>query len=200
MSAWFLILLSDRGLPKMDSDRDPFLQALGIDEAVPGLVRDLHSGEGRYSGRCSIQRGRGVLVALALRIGRFPPAGEDLPVTLTIRKSGAYWQWERDFAGHKTRSRITFDPLCGMVREQIGGLTIWLQPVRTDKGLTIEIRRLALFGIPCPGFLLPRSGSTEAEDVQLRFRFDISATAPGLGHLIRYQGWLEPVHEPRGSS
>ncbi len=184
----------------MGSEPDPFLQALGAGVAVPGSVRDLHSGEGRYSGRCSIQRGRGALVALALRIGRFPPAGEDQPVTLAIRRTGAYWQWNRDFAGHKTRSQISFDPLRGWVREQIGGLTIWLQPVRTDTGLIIEIRRLALFGLPCPGFLLPRSTSTEAEDAQSRFRFDISATAPGLGHLIRYEGWLEPVHEQSGSS
>ncbi|EEE37808.1 hypothetical protein RKLH11_1645 [Rhodobacteraceae bacterium KLH11] len=134
------------------------------------------------------------MVALALRIGGFPHEGTDLPVTLAIRQSGTDWLWDRNFAGHRTSSRLSFDHARGWVREQIGGLTIWLQPVRNKAGLAIEIRRLCLFGIPCPGFMLPRSASTEAEDAQARFCFDISARVPGLGLLIRYRGWLVPDH------
>ncbi|SDW23743.1 protein of unknown function [Ruegeria halocynthiae] len=182
----------------MDSKADPFLQVIGADGRLPDSVKALHRGEGRYSGRCSITRGRGVLIAFALRIAGFPPEGDDLPVTLDIRKIGDCWRWDRDFAGHQTYSRISFDPRRGYVREQIGGLTIWLQPVATDTGLAIEIRRLCLLGIPCPGFLLPRSASTEGEDAQSRFRFDISARVPGLGLLIRYKGWLIPDHARRG--
>ncbi len=184
----------------MASDADPFLQALGEYNGLPASIQQLHSREGRYSGRCSVTRGRGWLVALMLRIGRFPSEGRDLPVNLRIKKSGSNWQWDRDFAGHRTRSRISYDSRLECVREQIGGLTIWLQPVQTDMGLGVEIRRLSLFGLPCPGFLLPRSASTESEDAQSRFRFDISAHAPGLGQLIRYEGWLTSDHEQRGSN
>ncbi|MEX0308160.1 MAG: DUF4166 domain-containing protein [Ruegeria sp.] len=181
----------------MDSKGDPFLQALGTNVRLPGPVKDLHKNEGQYSGQCSVTRGRGVLVALLLRIGRFPPEGDNLPVTLNIRKAGAYWHWDRDFAGHQTCSRVRYDPIRGCVQEEIGGLTIWLRPVQTDTGLAIEIRRLCLFGIPCPGFLLPRSASTEAEDAQSRFQFDISARFAGIGLLIRYKGWLAYDHKQR---
>ncbi|KIC43399.1 NAD(P)-binding dehydrogenase [Ruegeria sp. ANG-R] len=137
------------------------------------------------------------MIALALRIGRFPPGGDDLPVTLNIRRAEAYWVWDRDFSGHRTLSRVSFDQTRDCVREKIGGLTIWLQPVPTETGLAIEIRRLCLFGIPCPRILLPRSASTESEDAQSRFRFDISARLPGIGLLIRYRGWLAPDHTQR---
>ncbi len=182
----------------MDTEHDPFLQTLNSVTGLPQPVRALHGEQGRYAGRCTITRGRGMLVALALRAGRFPPAGDDLPVTLDIRRSGDCWVWDRDFAGHRTRSRLSFDRTRGYVREQIGALTIWMRPVPTGTGLAIEIQRLCLLGIPCPSFLLPRSASTEGADAQARFRFDISARVPGLGLLIRYQGWLTRDHAEPG--
>ncbi len=195
---WFPIQHSDRGLRPMDSEHDPFLQPLDMGEALPSAIRALHTEAGRYSGRCSITRGKGLLVALALRIGQFPPEGDDLKVTLNIRRVDGDWCWDRSFAGHQTRSRISFDQKSGCVRERIGGLTIWLRPMRTEIGLQIAIHRLSLYGIPCPDFLLPRSASTEAEDAHGRFSFDISARALGLGLLIRYRGWLTPDHEGQG--
>ncbi len=189
---WFPMLAFGLGSLQMASEHDPFLQALGVDEKLPEAIQKLHSAEGHYSGRCSIIRGRGPLVALALRIGGFPPEGDDLQITLTIRRTKGHWIWKRDFSGHETCSRISFDRRYNCVHERIGGLAIWLQPVRTEAGLSIQIRRLALFGIPCPKFLLPQSASTETQDSMDRFCFDISAYVPGLGLLIRYSGWLEP--------
>lgn len=183
----------------MVSESDPFLQALGDDQDLPVSVLALHGDEGRYHGRCDVTRGRGALVALALRAGRFPPEGNDLPVTLNIRRDCDGWHWERDFDGHITRSRLIFDARRGCVREQIGALTIWMRPMRTETGLAIEIQRLRLFGVPCPRFLLPRSCSTESEDTQARFRFDISAHLPGGRLLIRYRGWLTSDNANRGA-
>ncbi len=182
----------------MDSDDDPFLQALAGGRGLPPAVRALHRREGRYLGRCDVTRGRGPFVAMALRAGRFPPSGQDLPVSLNIQRDGDRWIWTRDFAGHKTRSWLSFDQSRDCVREQIGALTIWMRPSPAETGLSIAIHRLCLFGIPCPRFLLPRSASTEGEDDQSRFCFDISAYLPGGGLLIRYQGWLAPDNENQG--
>ena len=182
----------------MGSEQDPFLRALGRDADLPTAVWGFHHGAGRYCGRCSITRGRGGLVALALRAGGFPPAGEDLPVSITIRRTGDLWFWERDFAGHITRSRLGFDAGRGCVREQIGALTIWMRPVAKESGIAIGIHRLSLLGIPCPRRLLPRSASIESQDGQARFCFDISARLPGVGLLIRYSGWLVPDNEKPG--
>lgn len=182
----------------MDSESDPFLQALGDCHSLPPAVLRLHKREGRYHGRCTIERGSGLFIALALRAGRFPPEGQDIPVSLNIQREGDQWLWERDFAGHKTRSWLSFDRNRDCVREQIGALTIWMRPTPTESGLSLSIERLCVFGIPCPRFLMPQSTSAEGEDGQSRFQFNISASLPGFGLLIRYQGWLTPDHINQG--
>lgn len=173
---------------------DPFLQALPSGVDLPAKVRELHSGEGIYSGRCKIERGQGGLVALMLCAGRFPPDGDDIPVCVTISRTGPRWTWERDFSGHKTRSRMTYDRKAACVRESFGSFSIWLLPEWTGHRLNIAIRRLTILGIPIPAFLLPRSSTVEWQDEQERFRFDVSARMPGIGLLIRYRGWLTPDH------
>lgn len=177
---------------------DPFLRALSQKDTLPAVVRDLHSQPGRFTGRCSVERGQGVLVALALRLGGFPPSAHDIPVTVITQAMGEEWSWHRDFNGHRTRSRLTYDPQRGLVRERIGGLTIWMRPGLSSGRLSLEIKELTLFGCPCPRTLLPHSSTVEWQDDQGRFRFDVSAQVPGLGCLIRYRGWLMRDHGNRG--
>ncbi len=181
----------------MGSDRpgDPFLQALQQTEDMPQALVDLHTHPGRFSGRCDIERGRGPLIALALRLGRFPKPGNDLPVTVVPQDTGAHWIWSRDFDGHGTQSRLRYDARRACIQERLGFLTLWLRPVLTRRVLSIEIERLSIFGVPCPSVLLPRSASAEWQDEQGRFRFDVSASLPGLGRLIRYHGWLTRDHD-----
>ncbi|WP_254055862.1 DUF4166 domain-containing protein [Ruegeria sp. EL01] len=177
---------------------DPFLRALPAEAELPEAVRTLHSSEGRFAGRCWIERGQGRLVAMALRLGRFPPAGSNIPVQVTISRDGQRWSWERDFNDHKTQSSLTYDHDTGCVREDFGAMSIWLQPSFDGRRLGISIHRLTILGVPIPPFLLPRSTTTEWQDEQGCFKFDVAAEAPGLGLLIRYQGWLTPVHSVSG--
>lgn len=183
-----------------DERPDPFLLALPQMDDVPPALRDLHSRPGTYSGRCDIERGKGLLIANLLRIGRFPGSGRDLPVKFVTRSERDHHIWSRDFAGHITRSHLYYDGHRNCVREKLGGLTMWLRPVLTQRGLSIEIERLTVFGIPCPAILLPRSATLEWQDAQGRFRFDVSAEVPGLGRLIRYHGWLTRDHDGIGAA
>ncbi|MFY2826101.1 DUF4166 domain-containing protein [Ruegeria sp. MALMAid1280] len=175
---------------------DPFLQSLPAGADVPTAIRRLHEAPGQYAGRCSIVGGRGWLVALALRLGHFPRDAEDIPVQIKIDRDGPEWRWARDFDGHITRSRLTFDHGAACVREQMGWLSFWLVPEISDGCLLIHIRRLSVLGLRCPAFLLPRSSTVEWQDETGRFCFDVSADMPMMGPLIRYRGWLTPVHEP----
>lgn len=174
---------------------DPFLQALPSNTRLPVAVQELHSAVGLYAGQCEIERGKGRLIAMALRLGRFPQSGSDVPVRVRIGRAGQHWIWDRDFVGHKTRSRLTYDHRSGCVQEQLGAIKLWLKPVWSRDGLKIEIHRLTVFGLPLPNFLLPRSSTSEWQDDQGQFRFDVAAEAPGLGLLIRYRGWLTPTHD-----
>jgi len=173
---------------------DPFLVSLASGEPVPPAVRHLHSGSGAYVGRCRIERGERGVVSLLLRLGGFPAASEDAPVSLEVVSQEKNWIWERKFDTHLTRSQLTYDPRLDCVNERIGALSIWLKPVMRGEKLSIDILRLHVLGVPCPRFLLPRSNTVEWQDDEGRFRFDVSADVPGLGMLIRYRGWLSPVH------
>ncbi|MCG7519752.1 DUF4166 domain-containing protein [Ruegeria sp. Ofav3-42] len=173
---------------------DPFLQALPARTELPEAIELLHGGSGRYSGRCTVETGRGLFTGLALRLGQMPPDGEDVAVQVKVDRNGPVWVWTRDFGGHITRSRLTYDHDFGCVRERFGRLSIWLMPVFENGRLSIRIRRLSFLGIPCPKFLLPRSKTVEWEDDEGRFRFDVSADMPFLGTLIRYHGWLTSDH------
>ncbi|WP_171174564.1 DUF4166 domain-containing protein [Ruegeria sp. HKCCD8929] len=174
---------------------DPFLQALAPGADLPEAVYALHRFQGRLQGRCRIERGRGWLIAALLWLGRFPSSGRDVPVSLTITRDHGTWVWVRDFGGHVTRSALTFDAKSGTVREQLGALTLWLSSRRTEEGLAIDISRLAVGGLPCPRWLLPRSTTTERQDSDGRFCFDVAAALPFLGRLIRYRGWLQPAKD-----
>lgn len=176
---------------------DPFLQSLPESVDLPASVFKFHSDPGCYTGRCGVERGGGWLTNLVLRLGRFPPTAEDIPVTVKVDFNGKEWVWERDFDGHITRSRLTFDHGAGCVREQMRWVTLWLVPQVSGSQMLVHIRRISVFGFRCPIFLLPRSATVESEDNTGCFRFDVSADMPGLGRLIRYRGWLAPVHVER---
>ncbi len=173
---------------------DPFLQALADPSVLPQSVRDLHLGPGEYVGECDIERGQGILIQLALKLGRFPPAGRHVPVQLMIQTQGEGQNWLRDFGGHKTKSELRFDAKTGHVHERFGPLSVWMWPVASKRGLEVHIHRLTVFGVPLPRVLLPRSSTTEWQDELGRFRFDVVASTPGMGLLIRYHGWLTPVN------
>lgn len=173
---------------------DPFLKALTDPSVLPKSVRDLHRRPGDYVGECDIERGGGILVQLALKLGGFPPAGRHVPVRLTIQTQDEDHNWLRDFGGHKMTSKLRFDAKTGHVHERFGPLSIWLRPVASKRGLEVHIHRLTVFGVPLSRVLLPRSSTTEWQDDLGRFRFDVAATMPGLGMLIRYHGWLTPYH------
>ncbi|NOD63753.1 MULTISPECIES: DUF4166 domain-containing protein [unclassified Ruegeria] len=178
---------------------DPFLQALGPNHSLPNAVQWLHSTEGQYSGQCDIERGAGFLTKIATNLAGFPPGGKGVPVSVTINRMGETLTWTRDFGGHCTTSHLIFDANRNCVREKFGAISIWLRPSLQNGVLHIEILRLTVFGVPLPAFALPRSNTREWQDAQGRFRFDVSANAPGLGLLIRYQGWLTPDHTMRGA-
>lgn len=173
---------------------DPFLQALTDPSVLPQSVRELHLSPGEYVGECDIERGRGILVQLALKLGRFPPEGTYVPVRVVIQHQEEGHIWLRDFGGHKTTSELTFDAKTGDVHERFGPLSIWLRPAASKRGLEVHILRLTVFGVPLPRFLLPQSSTREWQDELGRFRFDVAASMPGLGLLIRYHGWLTPLH------
>jgi hypothetical protein len=162
---------------------------------LDGAIRDLHSaGEpGKFSGVASVDRGKSALSRLIGRIVGFPAEGSGIPVSVRIDARKGKERWYRDFDGHRFASTYTlgkgrFDRL---MCERFGPVKVGMALVPRDGKLCFFTRRWSFFGLPMPGFLVPRGETFEAE-LDGRFHFHAEINLPLVGHLVTYEGWLEP--------
>jgi NAD(P)-dependent dehydrogenase (short-subunit alcohol dehydrogenase family) len=168
---------------------------------LPSTVRRLHDVHDveSCSGRATVERGRSLPARLAAWFFRFPEAGEDVPVTVTMARTATGETWERNFAGRRFKSHLAPSGP-GRIRERF-----WVfdyeqdLPVR-DGALHFPVRRGWCLGVPIPGPLLPRSDALEFERDGV-FHFDVALSAPlGGGLIVRYRGFLVPdASEPNGA-
>lgn len=170
-----------------------FDRALGARFAdLPGALRGFHAGPTRrvFKGTASVEHGQGALARFGVMLGGFPPAGQNVPLTVTVHQVREGEHWQRDFGGHVMRSALRYDTRRGQIAERLGlavcGLTLRLEAAQ----LHVDVARLTVLGVPLPGALRPRSTSREWEDAQGAFCFDIGAHLPGAGQIIRYHGRL----------
>lgn len=162
---------------------------------LPPAVAALHEADGQasFSGRCAVTRGPTWLARLALWLGGFPRAASDLPVTLLIQPGpDGGCTWRRDFGGHVTRSHLSVSGDGRAVIERFGPvrlrMSLWMQDGRLHYG----IDRMHVLGLPMPRWLTPRSETSECQTEAGDFGFDVSASLPVVGLLIRYRGQLRP--------
>lgn len=166
-------------------------------QTLDPAIRTLHSVQdlGSFSGRASVQRGKGAMAGLAAWLFRFPKAGDDVPVTVTMTRKGAGEIWERKFAGRIFRSSCTPAPGPARYRERFGPFVYDLDLLVEDGAIHFPVRRGWFLGIPIPAPFLARSESREYTADGL-FHFDIALSAPlGGGLIVRYRGFLRPDRE-----
>lgn len=181
------------------SDPVPVVQyALGdLWDALPPEVQALHrfSGVARFVGTADVTRGRSLLARLTARLVGFPPSGRGLTVTVTKTRTAQGEVWERDFGGQRFRSICSPSPRPGHMCERLGAMTFELElPVR-DGAMHLPVRHGWIFGLPLPGWMLPKSDSREYAQDRC-FHFDVAVSAPfGGGLIVRYRGTLRPVPE-----
>ncbi|NTT84871.1 DUF4166 domain-containing protein [Tabrizicola fusiformis] len=169
-----------------------FRTTLGADFArLPPGLQKLHDQPGRWTGRAEVTRGTSWLARLLTRLAGFPPGGQ-VPLTFTITATDAGEVWTRDFGRHRTRSTLCAGP-GGTLCEVFGPFRVTMRPAVTLGGLALTVTALHFLGLPCPKFLLPREASTEVALPGGVVGFDIRASLPGLGLLIRYRGEMAPT-------
>ncbi len=127
------------------------------------------------------------IVGLNLKSGDWP-----LDVRVTPDHEGEIW--ERSFGPHRFKSRFTAGTGKNerLMVEKFGPAKIGLALVIEDGRLRLIPRRVTLFGVPLPGFMLPKEDSYEFEE-NGRFHFNVSVKIPLAGRIAHYQGWLERV-------
>jgi hypothetical protein len=135
-------------------------------DSLPAPLQTMHDvqSERTADGVAVVERGSGLLARLVGFVIGLPPAGTDIPITVSFRARHGREYWQRNFAGQAFSS----------VQEQGRG----------------RCARL-LCGIPLPRALAPRGDSYEFVEAG-RFHFHVEIAHPFTGLIVRYRGWLGP--------
>jgi len=81
----------------------------------------------------------------------------------------------------------------GLIIERFGPIAVQLGLSVDGERLRYQTRGWSFLGLPLPRALVPGGDVHEAVDAQGRFTFHVDMIAPGLGRLVRYEGWLDPL-------
>ncbi|MBB2823325.1 UNVERIFIED_ORG: hypothetical protein GGD59_006631 [Rhizobium esperanzae] len=163
---------------------------------LPAAISAMHApapaGSARIaSGRARIERGSGWLARIVARLIGFPPAGEDVPVTVRFTADGEKEIWTRDFGGKSFHSQ----QLEGkgrdrhLLTEVFGPFRVLVALVPEGERLRLVVRGWRFCGMPLPLFLAP-GGETYEEAREGRFHFHVEIGGRLTGLVVRYTGWL----------
>ncbi len=160
-------------------------------------VQDLHRTDmgRRFTGRCTVTRGRNPLSQIVANLVGFPKSAENMPVTVTVTPDEAGETWVRDFDGQTFQSHHSLGTgrWARHVTEKFGPIAIHMAILENQAKLRLETRGWSIFGVPLPKCLKPGGHVYETQDDQGRFVFHVDLIAPIFGRLCKYEGWLSPV-------
>lgn len=160
---------------------------------LPDPIRALHETPGRsvWRGRAMTEGASGPLAALVARIIGFPKAQSDCEAEVSIDADGERSVWRRRIGGHGFASVLSGPRTGGRVSERFGPLSMDLTLTPENGRLVYRVEGWRAGPIPLPKALGPSTVAFEEVDAQGRFVFDVTITAPLVGRLVRYRGWLD---------
>ncbi|MEP4146082.1 MAG: DUF4166 domain-containing protein [Halioglobus sp.] len=190
-------LRRDTGKGSFDPTR-PSLFQLALNTQWPMLpeeIKRLHRGQrtDRFSGVANVTRGTSPAAIFLGWCFRFPPAGQNIPVTITKIRTRRGELWVRNFDGKVLKSSCVPSTVANHYIERFPGFSFELELTAEDRCLCLSVIRGWIFGLRLPRLLLPQSRIKEYVVGGL-FRFDVALAAPlGVGLLVHYRGYLEPA-------
>jgi hypothetical protein len=162
--------------------------------ALPAEIRAMHvwQGQAEAHGTATVERGDGVLARLAARLIGFPPAAQQVPVTVRFTARDGVETWTRVFDDREFSSvQLAGEGRAAhLLCERFGPLTFAMALVVAGGRLTLVPRRWSAFGIPLPLALCPRADAHESVEDGL-FRFHVEIRHPLTGLIVRYRGSLQ---------
>jgi hypothetical protein len=161
--------------------------------ALPKSVQAIHTGQtpSQWSGTSRVVRGKNLLARMLAALIGFPPAQEDVPVTVLFEQQHGVERWTRNFGGQVFSS----EQWCGTGRnqhllvERFGLVAVSLALVVKEERLYFIPRRWSVWGLPLPRALLPQGNTFEYEE-NGRFCFHVEICAPIIGLIVAYTGQL----------
>ncbi len=174
------------------TQRSLFARVLGdaAFSTLPHSVQALHRARGTraYTGQAEVQAGRAWLARLCAWATALPPSAACVPVRVEITSNHDTERWDRRFGQHRMPSRFVADG--NLLLERIGLVAFGFALTVADGELIWSVRRVRVLGLPLPvrWFRGVRAREFEADG---RYRFEVEATLPLVGLLVRYRGWLD---------
>jgi hypothetical protein len=164
-------------------------------DLLPPPLRAMHAVKDVMvaDGTAVIERGAGLVSRLVARLMGFPPAGRDVPVTVTFRAAAGAEHWARafgkcGFSSIQEQGRGRFERL---LCERFGPFCFGLALVVEDDRLRLVPRGWSLAGLRLPAAWAPRIEAYEFAD-QGRFHFHVAIDHRLTGLIVRYRGSLAP--------
>lgn len=172
-------------------------------ERLHPRLQQLHRDGGTLEGTVTIVLGHGAAGflgrRLAARLG-IPAGHGDCGFAVIVQDTDNRLVWSRHFRAPDGSTReltSIFTPHGaypdGYWEESTGAMRFRLGvAIGGDGSWNWQVRRAALWGVPLPVALFPRSRACKSiEDG--RYRFEVSFVMPGLGTLLSYGGLLELI-------
>ena len=180
-----------------DENRPVFRTVLGDAwPQLPVVIKELHAtgGIGRFSGRASVQRGRSIFAKLIGRVVGFPAATGDIPLNVTMNCTTDSEHWTRNFDGHEFSSVMTAGKgrFSNLLCEKFGPVTFAMALIADNGRLNYVPCGWTFLGMPMPRFLAPQGEMVESVE-NGRFHFHVELRLPIVGHIVTYDGWLQPA-------
>jgi len=173
----------------MSKGRSTFQRVLqGSFSGLPESLRRIHDSESKQlHGRCDVERGNNWLVRWLAPFASLPPNGRDVPLSVSIRVDAQGETWARDFGGHRMQSRLWARD--AVLAERLGAITLLFTLLAFEGRIEWRVVGARFLGMPLPTRWFAGASATEAL-VDGRYTFDVRATLPIVGLLVRYRGWL----------
>jgi len=138
-------------------------------------------------GSCTVMRGKTLLGKAMAFFAKIPPAGENIPIKVIIRRTRNGVQWIRSFGKHEMTS--TLRNAQGLLSESLGPARFLFRLQGSEQGIRWIPVRIRAMGIPLPLRLFDFDIREYAD--QERYHFNVKVEIVGLGLLVHYQGRLE---------
>lgn len=158
---------------------------------LPPAVRAFHDASlpACFAGRAKVVPARGILARWLARAARFPVDAGEVPITITVVVDGNGQRWSRQFGHRLMVSRLRRDG--AFLRERLGLATLRFRLHGGPSGVQWHLVSVRLLGIPVPLSWCAGVRARESE-CDGRYRFSVGASFALIGHLVAYDGWLEP--------
>jgi saccharopine dehydrogenase-like NADP-dependent oxidoreductase len=168
-------------------------------DGMPAAIRALHETPGRslWRGEATTEGAAGPLAAAVARLVGFPKAQAACAAEVAIEADGTRSVWRRRIGGHAFASVLSGPRDGGRMSERFGPLTMDLRLAPEGERLVYRVEGWRLGPIPLPRALAPATRAHEEVDAEGRFVFDVEISAPLVGRLVRYRGWLVRVDQAR---